>query len=162
MVSCVVEIDVLTGETQVLSVDMLYDCGQSVNPTIDIGQIQGGFVMAMGYHLTENIVFDPSTGALLSNNTWEYKPPLACDIPVSFNVSLLPNAPNQAPGGILRSKAVGEPPCTMASVVFLAARSAVAAARADAGTTGFFALPSPATPEQLQLACLVTPSQFTF
>ncbi len=118
--------------------------------------------MAMGYHTSEQVLFDPATGGLLTNSTWEYKVPLSSDVPESFNIALLPNAPNLAPGAILRSKAVGEPPCILSTSVFLAIKAAIAAARADAGTTGFFALPSPATAEVVQQACLVNPAQFTF
>ena len=64
------EVDVLTGEIQILQTDILFDCGQSLNPMIDIGQVEGGFMMGLGYFMTEELIFDPSSGQLLTNGTW--------------------------------------------------------------------------------------------
>ncbi|KAK7486654.1 hypothetical protein BaRGS_00022055, partial [Batillaria attramentaria] len=64
------EVDVLTGQSQLVRVDMLYDCGESINPEIDIGQVEGGFVMGLGYHLTEKMKFDPESGVALTAGTW--------------------------------------------------------------------------------------------
>jgi len=98
-----VQIDVLTGETNILSSDILFDCGISLNPIIDIGQCQGAFVQGAGYMLSEDIRFDDN-GVLITKNTWEYKPPMSLDIPINFNVHLLKDAPN--PSGVLQSKPV--------------------------------------------------------
>lgn len=81
-----------------------------MNPAIDIGQIEGGFIQGLGMHLSEEVLYD-SNGRLLTDSTWEYKPFSALDIPISFNVTLLHDAPN--PVGIQKSKAVGEPPLVL-------------------------------------------------
>ncbi|CAB4039754.1 xanthine dehydrogenase oxidase-like, partial [Paramuricea clavata] len=97
-----VEIDVLTGETEILRTDILFDCGKSMNPEIDIGQVEGAFVMGLGYWLTEQAIYDPSSGLELTSGTWDYHPPFSKDIPIDFRVNLLKDAPN--PLGILGSK----------------------------------------------------------
>ena len=74
----------------------------SLNPLIDVGQVEGAFVMGVGYWLTEKLVFDQVSGKLLTHNTWEYKPPSSKDIPIDFHVELLKDAPN--PIGVLGSK----------------------------------------------------------
>jgi len=152
-----VHLDVLTGEVQILHAEILEDCGVSMNPAIDIGQAEGAFVQGLGLHLTEEVIFD-STGVLITNGTWEYKPPSAMDIPIHMNVSLLKNSANQR--GVLGSKAVGEPPLCLSCVVVFALYQAVAAARSDIGMSGYFQLDSPCTVEKVQAACLVDPSQF--
>jgi xanthine dehydrogenase/oxidase len=125
--AAVVELDVLTGEASVISADIQYDCGEQLNAYIDVGQIEGGFIMGLGYFLTEKVVFD-QTGALKSVGTWEYKPPGMLDIPREFNVRLLSNVGNNAEGNVLRSKAVGEPPMVSSMSVWFAVREAVLAA----------------------------------
>lgn len=104
--ACVTEVslDVLTGRVHVLSSEIVYDCGQSLNPAIDIGQIEGGFVMGIGYFLTERVSYD-SSGQLQSVGTWEYKPPLALDVPSVFNVTFLKDLYNNE--GILGPKRSG-------------------------------------------------------
>jgi len=153
----VVEVDVLTGQVTVLSSTINYDCGQSLNPAVDIGQIEGAFVMGLGYFLTEEVVHS-DTGELLSNGTWEYKPPCSHDIPIDFTVSLLKDAPN--PLGVLRSKATGEPPYAIANSAFFAVKSAVAAARSELGLTGHFEMAQPATVSCVQQACGTVNSAF--
>jgi xanthine dehydrogenase/oxidase len=106
-----VEVDFLTGNILLKRVDILEDTGESLSPSIDIGQIEGAFVMGLGIWLTENLIYDPKTAELLTNRTWNYKPPGAKDIPVDFRIKLMQKKPN--PFGVLRSKGVGEPPVTM-------------------------------------------------
>eukprot|EP00039_Didymoeca_costata_P013650 m.211254 g.211254 ORF g.211254 m.211254 type:complete len:1324 (+) comp15833_c0_seq4:23-3994(+) len=156
-----VEIDLLTGETSVLSTSMLFDCGDSLNPSIDIGQIEGALTMSMGYWLTEEIKHDPNTGLLLTDGTWEYKPPSVLDIPISMNTKLLANAPN--PLGVLRSKATGEPPFCMGCNVISALRYAIKAARVEMQDTSsdFIVIDGPATCEKIQQLCKVTIDQLT-
>ncbi|KNC55293.1 aldehyde oxidase [Thecamonas trahens ATCC 50062] len=155
-----VEVNALTGETQILRYDVLFDCGISLNPAIDVGQVEGATVMGIGNFVCEELVYDATTGALVTDSTWTYKPPSSRDIPIDMRVELLPDAPN--PTGVLSSKASGEPPLTLTVSVFLALKNAIAAARADAGTTGFFAIDPPLTPAAIQQACLVSLKDLTF
>lgn len=115
---------------QILSTDLVYDCGESLNPLIDVGQVEGAYVMGLGLFLTENLAFD-STGQLLSVGTFEYKPMFPLDIPQQMTVTLIPDAPN--PVGILSSKATGEPSLALGASAHFAIKYAVRAARADAG-----------------------------
>ncbi|CAH3170659.1 unnamed protein product [Porites lobata] len=157
-----VEIDVLTGEREILRTDILNDCGQSMNPELDIGQVEGAYMMGLGLWLTEKIIYDPQTGKNLTNGTWEYKPPGCKDIPIDFRVSLLKNTPNPNPLGVLRSKAVGEPPLCMSCASLFAVKHAVEQARNEIGKgSEYFAMNAPSTIEDTQLACLVESSQFT-
>uniref|UniRef100_A0A0K8SXX6 Aldehyde oxidase/xanthine dehydrogenase second molybdopterin binding domain-containing protein n=3 Tax=Lygus hesperus TaxID=30085 RepID=A0A0K8SXX6_LYGHE len=128
-----VEVDVLTGAFQIVRVDLMEDCGQSMSPEVDIGQAEGAFMMGLGYFTSEEITFDPDTGSMLNHRTWTYKPPGAKDIPQDFRVYFKKNAPN--PFGILKSKATGEPPLCMSASVAFAIREAVMAARKEAGKT---------------------------
>ncbi|XP_022343245.2 uncharacterized protein LOC111136587 [Crassostrea virginica] len=153
-----VTLDVLTGKHIIDRVDMLFDCGESMNPEIDIGQCEGAFVMGLGYFLHEEIKYDQKTGRQLTDGTWEYKVPLAKDIPVDFRINLLKNAPN--PVGILRAKACGEPPLCMSCSALFAIKHAIEAFRKDTGNDTYFALDAPATVEKVQQACMVDPGQF--
>lgn len=97
-----IELDVLTGNYIVRRVDILQDAGESLNPNVDIGQVEGAFIMGLGYWTTERCVVDKSSGELKTNRTWNYKPPGALDIPIDFRVELLSQSPN--PAGFMRSK----------------------------------------------------------
>lgn len=119
----------MTGTHQVKRVDLLEDVGDSISPAIDIGQIEGAYVMGQGYWTTEEIKLS-NEGEILTNNTWTYKPPGAKDIPIDFRVKFSKYNPN--PVGILKAKAVAEPPITMSCSLPLAIRHAVASARNDA------------------------------
>ncbi|KAG5888275.1 hypothetical protein JTB14_025195 [Gonioctena quinquepunctata] len=123
-----VEVDILTGQYQILNVDILEDVGESMSPLIDLGQIEGAYVMGLGYYTTEEIVFDDK-GNNLTNRTWTYKPPGAKDIPQNFRVWIPGNIPN--PMGVLRSKAVAEPPLCLSVGVPLAIRHALLSARKE-------------------------------
>lgn len=86
-----VELDVITGEFQIIRVDTCQDAGQSINPQIDVGQVEGAFIMGLGYWTCENLVFAP-TGEILTDRTWNYHVPLARDIPQDWRVSLKKNS----------------------------------------------------------------------
>lgn len=159
-----VEIDVLTGETKVLSADIVYDMNWSVNPAINIGQIEGGFIQGLGYLTSERLTFTEEgerRGELTTTNTWRYKPPAAQSIPLEMNVWLFPrNDPSVAaipPDRelIMRSKEVGEPPLVMSSSVFFAIRSAIRASRLERGLDGLFQFDAPATVQEVRRACAV-------
>ncbi|ESO84055.1 hypothetical protein LOTGIDRAFT_96215, partial [Lottia gigantea] len=118
-----VEVDLLTGENQITRVDMMVDCGDSLNPLIDIGQIEGAYVMGLGAVLLEDIVYDPESGKVLNNGTWDYNPPTSKDIPIDWRIHLLPDSPN--PDGIKGSKAVGEPPILLSTGALFAIKQAI-------------------------------------
>ena len=97
-----VEVDILTGEMRVVRADLVEDAGLSTSPVIDIGQVEGAFIMGLGLWTSEQVKYETNTGELLTHNSWEYKPPAAKDIPEDFRVTLLRNARN--PVGALSSK----------------------------------------------------------
>jgi len=145
-----VEIDVITGESNILSSSLLYDCGKSLNPVIDCGQAEGGFVMGLGYFLRERLLVDEETGKIETDGTWEYKVPCFQDVPLRFDVEFFPRA-NE--GGISSSKASGEPPLVLATSAFCALRSAVASAREQFGKgKEFFRMDAPFTPRDIALS----------
>jgi xanthine dehydrogenase large subunit len=138
-----VAIDTLTGESRVLKVDILHDVGRSINPAIDVGQIEGGFVQGMGWLTTEQLVWNDA-GKLSTHAPSTYKIPTAGDVPAHFRVDLWPE-PNRE-DNVFGSKAVGEPPFMLAISVFEALRDAVAQARGDGQAVQ---LQAPATPEHV-------------
>ena len=142
-----VVIDTLTGEHRVLAVDILHDVGHSLNPAIDLGQVEGGFVQGMGWLTTEELVYD-ARGRLLTHAPSTYKIPTASDRPRRMDIKLWERGRN-AEATIHRSKAVGEPPFMLAISVFSALTQAVAAA---APGKGLPKLDAPATPERLLAA----------
>ena len=119
-------VDILTGEMTVRRVDILHDVGRSINPALDIGQIEGAFVQGMGWLTTEELVYDDK-GRLLTHAPSTYKIPVASDVPVDFRVALFDGANREAT--IYRSKAVGEPPLMLGISVFAAIADAIHAAR---------------------------------
>ncbi|KAK7136891.1 hypothetical protein R3I93_017070 [Phoxinus phoxinus] len=145
-----VELDCLTGEYRTLRTDIVVDIGRSINPSIDIGQIEGAFMQGLGLYTMEELKFSPS-GVLYTRGPGQYKIPAFCDVPLKFNVYLLAGSTN--PHAIYSSKGIGEPTLFLGSSVFFAIKDAVTAARNDAGLTGPFQLNSPATPERACLAC---------
>jgi xanthine dehydrogenase large subunit len=138
---CEAAIDTLTGESRILRADLLHDCGRSINPAIDLGQVEGGFVQGLGWLTTEALVFD-GAGRLLTHAPSTYKVPTARDLPRDFRVRLLERADN-AEATIHRSKAVGEPPLMLANAAWLAIKDACAAAAGRRHVR----LDAPATPE---------------
>jgi xanthine dehydrogenase large subunit len=139
-----VAIDTLTGEHKVLAVDILHDVGLSLNPAIDIGQIEGGFLQGQGWLTTEELVFD-AKGRLLTHSPATYKIPTASDRPGHLKIALW-NGENAEPT-IGRSKAVGEPPFMLAIAVFSALTQAIAAT--DPDKRSLPPLNAPATPEAI-------------
>lgn len=141
-------VDTLTGEHRVTRVDICHDVGDSLNPAIDLGQIEGGFIQGMGWLTSEELAWD-ADGRLLTTGPATYKIPAVGDTPADFRVELLPDSPN-AEATIFRSKAVGEPPLMLAISVWSALRDAVASL-ADYRCQP--PLDTPATPERVLAAC---------
>ena len=144
-----VAIDTLTGENRVLKVDILHDVGHSINPAIDIGQIEGGFVQGMGWLTTEQLVWDDH-GLLRTHAPSTYKIPTTGDVPAHLKVDLWPE-PNRE-DNVHGSKAVGEPPFMLAVSVYEALRDAVAQAGGQPA-----AVNAPVTAEEV-LRTLITAS----
>ncbi|WP_298815538.1 xanthine dehydrogenase molybdopterin binding subunit [uncultured Roseibium sp.] len=141
-----VTIDTMTGEMTVDRVDILHDVGHSLNPAIDLGQIEGGFVQGMGWLTTEELIWDEA-GRLRTHAPSTYKIPTASDIPEDFTVNLYQGSGNPQ-STVYRSKAVGEPPVMLANAVFCAITDAVASL--NPGEVP--ALDAPATPEAIMKA----------
>jgi xanthine dehydrogenase large subunit len=138
-----VTIDTLTGEMKVERVDILHDVGRSLNPALDIGQVEGGFVQGMGWLTTEELVFDEQ-GRLRTHAPSTYKIPCASDVPADFRVKLFESRGNKE-DTIYRSKAVGEPPLMLGISVWTAIFDAVASLKPGAIPQ----LDAPATPEAI-------------
>ena len=138
-----VTIDTLTGEMRVDRADILHDVGRSLNPGLDIGQVEGGFVQGMGWLTTEELVFDEQ-GRLRTHAPSTYKIPCASDVPADFRVKLFESRGNKE-DTIYRSKAVGEPPLMLGISVWTAIFDAVAGCRPGAVPK----LDAPATPEAI-------------
>jgi len=135
-------VDTLTGEHRLLRADLLHDVGRSLNPAVDIGQVEGAFIQGMGWLTTEELVWHPQTGLLATHAPSTYKIPTANDCPPDFRTRLFRN--DNVEDSIHRSKAVGEPPLLLPFSVLLAIRDAVSAVgghRVDPP------LRAPATPE---------------
>ena len=147
-----VAIDTLTGETRVLAIDILHDVGTSINPAIDIGQIEGGFIQGIGWLTTEQLVWNEQ-GLLTTHAPSTYKIPATGDVPEHFRIELWPE-PNPE-DNVFRSKAVGEPPFMLAISVWEALRDAVAAARGG----GAVRMDAPATAENVLRAVGGFPAQ---
>ena len=143
-----VAIDTLTGESRVIKVDILHDVGRSINPAIDIGQIEGGFIQGMGWLTTEQLVWNDK-GMLTTHAPSTYKIPTAGDVPRHFKVDLWPE-PNRE-DNVFGSKAVGEPPFMLCLSVYEALRDAIAQARDSIGDANRHAvrLVAPATAENV-------------
>ncbi|SFH43804.1 xanthine dehydrogenase molybdopterin binding subunit [Modicisalibacter xianhensis] len=142
-----VEVDTLSGEYRLTRADILHDVGDSLNPAIDMGQVEGGFIQGMGWLTTEELKWN-AQGRLISDGPATYKIPAFGDLPPEFNVELLQGHPNSQ-ASIYRSKAVGEPPFMLGISVWSALRDALAslvdyrqAPRLD----------TPATPERVLMA----------
>ena len=150
-----VEIDTRTGEWWLQKVDIVHDAGQSINPAIDKGQIEGGYVQGMGWLTMEECIWNMKkdangmgAGKLLTHGPSTYKIPVASDVPEHFNVTLFDGA-NVRPTPF-KSKAVGEPPLMLALSAYFAIRDAVSA---SAGHKIPVFMDAPATPERILMAC---------
>jgi xanthine dehydrogenase large subunit len=138
-----VAIDTLTGETRLLRVDILHDAGSSLNPAIDLGQIEGGYLQGVGWLTSEELWWN-TKGELKTHAPSTYKIPTARDWPEVFNIEFL-DVENRE-DTIFRSKAIGEPPLMLAISAFLAIRDAIA----SCGSAGSLPdLAAPATPESV-------------
>ncbi|KAK6306886.1 hypothetical protein J4Q44_G00220340 [Coregonus suidteri] len=145
-----VEIDCLTGSHKNIHTSIVMDVGNSLNPALDIGQVEGGFMQGVGLYTLEELKYSPQ-GYLFTRGPGMYKIPAFGDIPTDLTVSLLRDAPNDK--AIFSSKAVGEPPLFLAASVFFAIKDAITAARKESGLSGPFRLDSPATPERIRNTC---------
>src|SRR4051812_30417777 len=135
-------VDVTTGEMKVQRVDIVHDVGRSLNPAVDKGQIEGGFVQGMGWLTTEELVFHPD-GRLLTHAPSTYKIPCSSDVPEHFHIALWDGANRE--DTIYRSKAVGEPPLMLAISVFAAIADAIHSLDPEKAVP----LDAPATPEAI-------------
>ena len=139
-----VALDLLTGENRILRTDILHDVGRSLNPAIDIGQIEGGYIQGAGWLTTEELVWD-SKGKLLTHAPSTYKIPACSDRPLDFRVKLFSEGEN-CEETIHRSKAVGEPPLMLGTSVLMALSHALQSVN---GRSSYPNLNAPATPERL-------------
>ena len=140
-------LDTLTGESRVLAADILHDVGASLNPALDIGQIEGGYLQGMGWMTMEELWWHPQSGRLMTHAPSTYKIPCANDAPPHLQVRLFDKA-NPA-DTVHRSKAVGEPPLLLSFSVLMALRDALASCAEEPARAHALALAVPATPEQL-------------
>jgi xanthine dehydrogenase/oxidase len=154
-----VEIDVLTGETLIRRADLYYDAGDSLNPLLDIGQLEGGFVQGTGLMLSEQMMID-SDGRVVSNGTWDYKPPCSLSIPADFRVNLFRGDRFDPVSGkpldhqaLHHSRGIGEPGLVPSVSVFFAVKRAILAARQDTGDDNWFEMDAPATVARVKHFC---------
>ena len=112
------------------------DTGVSISPEVDVGQVEGGFVMGLGLWTSEKLSYDEQTGQLLENSTWSYHPPSCMDIPADLRTEFYNSGNN--PHGVLSSKATGEPSVLAGCSVLFALRMAISSARKDGGDTDWF------------------------
>jgi len=158
--SAEVELDVLTGEMNIVRADVLYDAGESMNPILDIGQIEGGFVFGIGCLTQEEMLINVNDGTNKAIDTWNYKVPCVIDTPAEFHVELMKDT--NYPINVRGAKGVGEPPVVLANVVTGAIREAVFASRVQRGLEGYTPIDAPLTVDRRAVACAVDSSQFEF
>jgi len=146
-----VEIDVLTGHSRIIECFTIQDLGRSVNPAIDIGQIEGGFMMGLSWLTQEELLFDPKTGRILGNPE-DYEIAGPQNLPEKFHVKILPGFEN--PNAVHSAKGVGEPPHSMPVSVVCALKNAIAAARKELSLSPCSeTFVTPLTRERIQLLC---------
>lgn len=145
-----VEIDCLTGDHKNIRTDIVMDVGHSINPALDIGQVEGAFIQGMGLYTIEELSYSPQ-GILYSRGPNQYKIPAICDIPTEMHISFLP--PSEHSNTLYSSKGLGESGVFLGCSVFFAIHDAVRAARQERGISGPWKLNSPLTPEKIRMAC---------
>uniref|UniRef100_A0A8D0P4E3 aldehyde oxidase n=1 Tax=Sus scrofa TaxID=9823 RepID=A0A8D0P4E3_PIG len=145
-----VEIDCLTGAHKNIRTDIVMDVGYSINPALDIGQIEGAFIQGMGLYTIEELNYSPQ-GVLYSRGPSQYKIPAICDVPAELHISFLP--PSQNSNTLYSSKGLGESGMFLGCSVFFAIHDAINAARQERGLSGPLKLNSPLTPEKIRMAC---------
>ncbi len=145
-----VEVDVLTGSVRTLKTEIVQDCGYSLNPALDVGQVEGAFLMGVGYYMLEELIWSPK-GRLYTTNLSAYKVPSHDDAPENWRVHLLKDSPSVQ--GLYHSKGIGESNVQLGMSVYLATKEAIASARADEGEHGPFFLEMPATDDRVRAAC---------
>ncbi len=167
-----VELDVLTGDYTLLRSDILFDIGKSLNPLIDVGQIEGAFIQGVGYVTFEELLLQGPVqaprqgypeGALTSTNTWDYKPPGTKSIPLDMRVKIVDNSgcelqhpePKLDMAAVKSSKGIGEPPLVLGNSVFFAIKQAILTFYQDQGYDGWAEMDAPATVQRIQSACRV-------
>ena len=142
-----VMIDTLTGENKIIRTDILHDAGKAINPAIEIGQIEGGFVQGAGWLTMEEVNWK-SNGQIMTHSPSTYKIPAASDMPEKFNVEIFKKGKN-VEQVINKSKTTGEPPLMLAMSVFYAIKNAIA----SVGNYAFYPnLDAPATPEKILMS----------
>jgi len=153
---CEVEIDCLTGDSHIRRADVLMDVGKSINPALDIGQIEGAFMQGYGWSTMEEMVWGDKEhpwvrpGQLFTRGPGTYKIPAFNDVPSDFRVHLSDTDNRFA---VHSSKAVGEPPFFLGASAFFAIKDAINAARAEQGFSDYYQLNLPATSERIRMAC---------
>jgi xanthine dehydrogenase/oxidase len=145
--------------------------GWSMNPALDIGQVEGAFVQGIGYLLTEKLVFEPqgeNVGRLNTDNTWRYKIPAITTIPLEMNTYLFPrdlasvaSIPEDT-NDIFSAKEVGEPPLVLANSVFFAIKAAIRASRIERDLNPLFQFDAPATVQEVRQACAVKEEHYEY
>ncbi|MGI9240832.1 MAG: molybdopterin cofactor-binding domain-containing protein, partial [Verrucomicrobiales bacterium] len=145
----VVEIDVLSGHYRILKSTIVPDCGKSLNPLLDIGQAEGGFLFGVGYYMTEEMIYTEK-GHLISNNVSSYKIPGPSDIPLDWDIELLNYDPNHS--SLHNSKGIGESNVQLGLSVYFATKEAVRAARLEHGLSAEFTLNFPASVDRVTAA----------
>ena len=154
-----VEVNCLTGDITVLSAHLVLDLGKSLNPAIDIGQVEGAFVQGLGYMTTEQLIRSKETGKLLSSGPGDYKVPNITDLPLGLNVTFLNHEEGPPTSACLSSKGIGEPPLVLSTGIPSAVRMAVKSFRDDKKIEdNWFDLHPPLTPEKVALVCQGLPA----
>ncbi|MGK0186489.1 MAG: xanthine dehydrogenase/oxidase [Verrucomicrobiales bacterium] len=145
----VVEIDVLSGHYRILKSNIVQDCGKSLNPLLDIGQAEGGFLFGVGYYMTEEMIYTEK-GQLVSNNVSSYKIPGPGDVPLDWDIELLNYDPNHS--GLHNSKGIGESNVQLGLSVYFATKEAVRATRKVHGLSIEFSMDFPASVDRVTAA----------